>query len=704
MTRTVLAVMIALTGVGRAAAAQSVPMPPGESDPPDRAARLAVVQGAVSFRPAAGDTWALADVNRALTTGDRLWVDSVGRVELQIGADAIRASSETELDVVRLDDHDMQFRLPQGSGFVHVTNFNGNQNYELDAPNAAVTFEAAGEYRVDVSPDGQTTKVTAWSGKASVTAGGQSFNVDARQSATITGDTTATYAVADAGGPDTFDSWSEARDQPYERPSPSSQYVSQDMGGTADLDANGSWDSDADYGPVWYPTAVAVGWAPYHAGHWVWEGPWGWTWVDDAPWGWAPFHYGRWAYVHNRWGWCPGPRVYAPVYAPALVAFVGGGGWGVSVGLGGPAVGWFPLGPREPFYPAYRTDVGYRERVNVYNYTNVTQVTNVNVTNITYVNRGVVNAVTVVPSRSFANGDPTSRAAVRVSAAELGRAPIVAGHTAPVVPTARSLAPYRAGTGARVIAPPARLATRTVVATHAPPPAAVPFAAQSHALAANGGRPLAPSQLASTRATLPAARVNSFPVRPATLATASGRGLTPARPGAPATRPVTAVGFAARGPAQGPAQGAPTTGGAAERVPGPGEHPNAPVSTSRPSVPEPTTAQHPSIPAPPVQRPVASTPAERVPVGHASTPSPQLNTEYQQQRVQMEQRHQQEFASPSKAEPQAQLQARQDVEHQTLDHNYSQARSTGAEHMPAPAPAPRAQTPAPHQQQPARRP
>ena len=34
--------------------------------------------------------------------------------------------------------------------------------------------------------------------------------------------------------------------------------------------------------------------------------PWGLTWVDQAPWGYAPFHYGRWAYISGRWGWCPG--------------------------------------------------------------------------------------------------------------------------------------------------------------------------------------------------------------------------------------------------------------------------------------------------------------------------------------------------------------------------------------------------------------
>ena len=68
----------------------------------------------------------------------------------------------------------------------------------------------------------------------------------------------------------------------------------------------------------------AVDWAPYSHGHWGWVQPWGWTWVDDAPWGFAPFHYGRWVYVRDRWCWTPGACVARPVYAPALVAWVGG--------------------------------------------------------------------------------------------------------------------------------------------------------------------------------------------------------------------------------------------------------------------------------------------------------------------------------------------------------------------------------------------
>ena len=120
------------------------------------------------------------------------------------------------------------------------------------------------------------------------------------------------------------------------------------------LDDNGDWRPESSYGNVWFPH-VSAGWAPYRDGHWAWVDPWGWTWVDDEPWGYAPFHYGRWMSVEGRWGWVPGPMEVAPVYAPALVVFVGGGG-----GFGG-NMGWFPLGPREVYVPSYARESWIRQ-------------------------------------------------------------------------------------------------------------------------------------------------------------------------------------------------------------------------------------------------------------------------------------------------------------------------------------------------------
>src|SRR4029077_1596973 len=105
-----------------------------------------------------------------------------------------------------------------------------------------------------------------------------------------------------------------------------------------------------------------------------------------------------------------------PVWAPALVGWVGGGaGFRFSFGLG---VGWFPLGPGEVFIPGYRVSRGYVNRMNITNTTvSVTRITNVyntvvinrNVNNITYVNRNVNGGVTVVSHDTFVNARPVGR-------------------------------------------------------------------------------------------------------------------------------------------------------------------------------------------------------------------------------------------------------------------------------------------------------
>jgi len=199
---------------------------------------------------------------------------------------------------------------------------------------------------------------------------------------------------------------------------------------------------------VWAPRAVPVGWAPYHYGHWVFIAPWGWTWVDEAPWGFAPFHYGRWCLVGAGWVWVPGPIVVRPVYAPALVAFVGGGGLSFSMAFGGgfTGVAWFPLGPRDVFVPAYRCSPRYVQNVNITNtrVVNITQVTNVsnnvvihrNVTNVNYMYAKNAGAVTAVSKETFVNARPVSGAAVRVTSEQIQRARVV--ESAPVAPTRAS--------------------------------------------------------------------------------------------------------------------------------------------------------------------------------------------------------------------------------------------------------------------------
>jgi FecR protein len=443
-----------------------------EQDPPGRVARLNFSEGSVSFRPAGEDDWVTAVPNRPMVTGDDLWTDENSRAEVHIGSAAIRMKAKTGITFLTLDDHATQIRLAQGSIILRVRHLDDDESYEIDTPNVAFSLLQPGEYRVDVSEDGSQTITDVWHGRGRVTGGGLSYTVVAGQSATFTGnDQHVDYDLAQIPNSDGFDDWAFQRDDREDR-ADSANYVSREMTGYEDLDENGDWSYVAGYGPCWRPRAVVVGWAPYRFGHWAFVGPWGWTWVEDEPWGFAPFHYGRWASVNGGWFWVPGPVVVRPIWAPALVAFVGGGpGFHFSAGVG---VGWFPLAPGEVYLPGYHVSRAYVNNVNITNTTvNVTKVTNVyntvivnkttNVTNITYVNQRVNNGVTVVSHDTFVNARPVGGNLMRVDAREVAAAPVT--HYVAAEPVRTSVM----GSGRPVpVKPPATVISRPVVAVRTP--------------------------------------------------------------------------------------------------------------------------------------------------------------------------------------------------------------------------------------------
>ena len=443
---------------------------PPAQDPPTRVARLHESVGTVSFQPGGQGDWVQVVPNRPLTTGDNIWADKDSRAELQIGSTAVRMDSETSLTFLDLDDHNTQLRLSLGSIIIRVRHLDDEDHYEIDTPNEAFVVQRPGEYRVDVNSDGSESDVTVWQGRGEVTGGGTSYDVIAGQRASFTGTDQLDHEIGQIPPRDDFDQWAFSRDEREDR-AESANYISPEMTGAEDLDEYGRWHYVADYGPVWTPSAVAVGWAPYRFGHWVWIAPWGWTWVEDEPWGFAPFHYGRWALVEGAWCWAPGPIAVRPVYAPAFVAFVGGVGFGV-----GPSVAWFPLAPHEVFVPWYRTSRVYVNNVNVTNTrVSVTQVTNVyntrivnnttTVNRITYVNQRVPSAVSVVSHDTFVNARPVHANLVRVDERKIVDAPVA--RNIGVQPVQQS----RLGVGRVVnVKPPVAVQSRRVVATRTPMP------------------------------------------------------------------------------------------------------------------------------------------------------------------------------------------------------------------------------------------
>ena len=580
------------------------------TDPPGRVARLNYTAGAVTTEPAGATDWSYAQINRPLTSGDQLWNDQNARSELHIGSTAVRLGQSTSLDILNLDDNSAQLKVAQGTLSARLRELAPGSTYEIDTPNVALGLNGPGDYRVDVAPDGSSTTVTVRSGSATVYGDSGQVPVAAGQQIRFAG--TNLQQVADNGAPglDGFDQWAASRDAAEDR-SVSARYVSRDIPGYQDLDANGTWRSSPQYGEVWVPRATPAGWAPYHDGHWVWQAPWGWTWVDDAPWGFAPYHYGRWAYVDDSWAWVPGPVVVSepPVYAPALVAFVGGGGggvdWGVSLAIGGAVaagVAWFPLGPGEPWHPHWgdhdHWSPGYYNRVNnttvVNNYNR--NVTNVNVTNIhnTYINYRAPGGVTAVPATAFVHGQSVGRFAQKVDPQQWRNARINPGGPG-IAPVKESFGPGLRNANYR---PPAGAMARPVVATRSP---AVPAAyhdslaqrfAQSGGRVPGAGAPIVRTSVPAHMAGGPGA----MPVQNVRVVQSHIAGRTPgAAPGAPGV-PGAPNGMQQAGqrPGEAPVNGQPQRGGEPQARPG---MPPQMANVHQ----QPTEAAHPSngVPRPP---------------------------------------------------------------------------------------------------------
>ena len=393
-----------------------------QADPPARVGRLAVVENAVNFRVDQDDQGGPATINWPISSGAMLDSERHGRAEIWVGSSAFRLAANSHLEFPVVDDRQVMLKLLGGTLAVSILERDQSADITVDTPDGRVSFASPGRYRIDVLAD--HTELTAQAGRAIFNDGERDVAVAAGQKARIYGGSQVRV------GPDTdqdaFDYWVAERENAA-LASSSQRYVSPAMTGYQDLDRYGDWNATAEYGAVWYPRAVDDDWAPYRFGRWVWVAPWGWTWIDQSPWGFAPFHYGRWVQVRNRWGWVPGSHAARPVYAPALVAWIGNPGWSVGFRSGAaPAVGWFPLAPREVYVPGFRASNDYVHRINgshVRNNADIDRAMRAGA-NQTYVNRTLPQAVTVVPSSLLREGRPIARGDIgRQDRHELERAP-----------------------------------------------------------------------------------------------------------------------------------------------------------------------------------------------------------------------------------------------------------------------------------------
>ncbi len=444
-TRSRWAAMALLLGIALAGTAAWA-----QGDPPGRVGRIADTQGKVWIYDDEGSAWTEVTRNQPITSGDRLATDNGARAEVRVGSTVFRIGAATDIEVQRLDDERIAIGMTDGTMAMRIRSQDNAREVEINTAEGRFVPLTAGHYRVD-RQEGRLDG-TSWLGDMRYEGGQTSTQIPAGRRAALSFDAGAARVQWGDVERDEFSDW-VARDDRSQDTRTTSRYVSPEMTGAEDLDQYGEWDNNPEYGAIWTPRQVSADWAPYRYGRWTWVAPWGWTWVDDQPWGFAPSHYGRWVSWRNRWSWVPGAYVARPVYSPALVGWFGGSHVSLSFSIGGPAVGWVPLAPREVYRPVYVVTPVYWQRLNPHAPYQPHRPTGP----IMYSNRGVPGGVTVVSANTLRDRQPVAYAYGKVDVKD--RQAFIdksVGGAEPVAPAGRPVAGTRPAPVKVVAAPPNR--------------------------------------------------------------------------------------------------------------------------------------------------------------------------------------------------------------------------------------------------------
>jgi hypothetical protein len=99
-------------------------------------ARLNYISGEISIQPGGVNDWVQGNINRPLTSSDRVWADKDARAELQLGGAALRVDSNTSLTLVNVSDNNPRpyGTVRGGELLITATPFNTYARTTSDAP------------------------------------------------------------------------------------------------------------------------------------------------------------------------------------------------------------------------------------------------------------------------------------------------------------------------------------------------------------------------------------------------------------------------------------------------------------------------------------------------------------------------------------------------------------------------------------------
>ncbi len=296
--------------------------------------RMSYVQGDVYVQRAQDLGYEKGEINLVVVQGDKIG-SRAGRLEIQLGRrNYLRLDNDTQVDLINLPGRDgdpTKLHVLAGSIFLRVQTLDREKNFEVHTPDASFYLLTAGSYRVDVR-ENRETEFSVISGSAEAAGEEGSVSVeDGQQVSAANGRFTSAPGALPARSDD-FGGWNESRDASYAPRTSGGSYLPAEYADyETELDENGSWVNEAEYGNVWVPRGVNSDWRPYSYGRWVWYPIIGWTWVSSDSWGWCTYHYGRWGWrLGLGWYWIP-------------TSYWGWGPAWVNWWYDGDYIGWCPL-------------------------------------------------------------------------------------------------------------------------------------------------------------------------------------------------------------------------------------------------------------------------------------------------------------------------------------------------------------------------
>ncbi len=344
-------------------------------------ARILLVEGNVVFRTPDVEEWLPVSVNTPLDEGDAVWIPDGGKTEVQLSdGTVVRLDGGSQLDLIAVEDGYTHLHLASGRMYLRTSQKSGKNSLQIDADDTTILPEARTRLRIDMLANSQED-VSIFKGSAYVEGNGNRTIVRAGEHIALE---EGHSELLPLNAPDSWETWNIERDRFQSRTAGTALHLPEELQSySGELEANGKWVQVPEYGMVWRPIILAVDWAPYRSGRWIWKGQ-DYVWISYENWGWLPYHFGRWAVV-SGFGWCWVPPARGDIFwGPGYV------GWYRS----GTHIGWTPLAPNEIFYGHGQYG---RHSVNI-------ATSSISTPNIVYKNRGARGGLNIVLQNDFLKG------------------------------------------------------------------------------------------------------------------------------------------------------------------------------------------------------------------------------------------------------------------------------------------------------------